>query len=801
MATYLPGPGGPQSSIERSSGGNGESEQMAALTLALEGMSCASCARRIERGLQRLPGVKEASVNFATEKATVLYDPGQVSPALMVEKVEQLGYEALPLGPSAEEGRGGEEDQRSEYVGGDSVSSGGKDTAAAGALGVSEGQRQVDQRRLWLLLMAIALSLPVVVLSMFFMDRFPGENYLLLLLTTPVWAVVGWEFHRNALKNLRHGSATMDTLISAGSTAAYLLSLVATAVPQLADEPTFYDTAALIITLISLGRYLEARARGEAGQAIRRLIGLQPRSAHLLRDGQEHEVPIAAVKPGDLLVVRPGERIPVDGLVVAGHSTVDESMVTGESLPVEKGEGEPLIGATINQSGLLTMRATRVGADTLLANIIRLVEQAQGSKAPVQRLADRVAGIFVPAVLVIALLTFLGWGLVGAMSGGGSVDWIRALIAAVAVLVVACPCALGLATPTAIMVGTGVGAEQGILIKGGESLERIQAVQALLFDKTGTLTRGKPQLTALLALAPWDEAGLLRLTAEVEQGSEHPLARAVVEAAHQRGLSLRRRPEHLTALPGRGLEAVLEGQEILIGGPRLLEERGVGLVEVRPELERLEQQGGTVMLVAVAGRLAGLLALADTLKPGSAEAVRQLQAHGLQLWLVSGDHQRTAQAIAAQVGIPTERVLADLLPAEKAKQVHRLQQQGLTVAFAGDGINDAPALAQADVGIAMGNGSDIALETADIVLVKGNLRSLATALALSRATLRTVKQNLFWAFAYNSVLIPTAILSPLIPFLKEQAPIFAAAAMALSSVSVVGNALRLRRFERWGSER
>nr|BBH92703.1 copper-translocating P-type ATPase [Thermogemmatispora argillosa] len=789
MATYLPGREGPQRSIDQSGGEHCQGEQVASVTLALEGMSCASCARRIERGLQRLPGVKEASVNFATEKATVLYDPGQVSPAVMIEKVEQLGYEALPL-MSAVEGERGKPAEE------ELASGGSQDKAAAGAGEVTEAQQRTARRRLWLLLMAVALSLPVVVLSMFFMDRFPGENYLLFLLTTPIWAVVGWEFHRNALKNLRHGAATMDTLISAGSTAAYLLSFFATVVPQLADEPTFYDTAALIITLIYLGRYLEERARSEAGQAIRRLMGLQPRSAHVLRDGQERGIAITEVRPGDLLIVRPGEQIPVDGLVVAGNSTVDESMVTGESLPVEKGEGDTLIGATINQSGLLTMRATRVGSDTLLANIIRLVEQAQGSKAPVQRLADQVAGIFVPVVLAIALLTFVGWGLAGAMNGLGAAGWIRALIAAVAVLVVACPCALGLATPTAIIVGTGVGAEQGILIKGGESLERIQAVQAILFDKTGTLTRGKPQVTALIALEPWDEAGLLRLAAEVEQGSEHPLARALVNAAHQRGLSLERRPERLTALPGRGLEALLEGQQVLIGGPRLLEERGLELEAVRCDLERLEQEGNTVMLVAVAGRLAGVVALADTLKPGSAEAVRQLQAQGLQLWLVSGDHPRTAQAIAAQVGIPGEHVLAGLLPAEKAEQVRHLQQQGLKVAFAGDGINDAPALAQADVGIAMGNGSDIALETADVVLVKGNLRSLATALALSRATLRTIKQNLFWAFAYNVVLIPTAMLSPLIPFLKEQAPIFAAAAMALSSVSVVGNALRLRRFGR-----
>jgi Cu+-exporting ATPase len=748
------------------------------VALVLEGMTCASCARRIERGLQRLPGVVEASVNFATEQATVQYDPRQVDVAHMLEKVEQLGYRATPLLPAVSE-RGEAREQEG--------------PAPVGGL-----RRALSRRRQAMLILAIALSLPVVLLSMFFMDRFAGENLLLLLLTTPVWALVGWEFHRNALKNLRHTATTMDTLISSGSTAAYLLSVLATFFPQVVGGTTFYDTTVLIITLISLGRYLEARARHSASEAITRLIGLQPKRAHLLHDGREIEVPVEQVRVGDTLLVRPGEKIPVDGRVIAGRSTVDESMVTGESLPVEKGEGAELIGATLNQQGLLYMQATKVGADTLLAGIIRLVEQAQGSKAPIQRLADRVSSFFVPAVLAIALLTLFGWGLVGLATAAGPEGWIRAVVTAVAVLVVACPCALGLATPTAIIVGTGVGAQRGVLIKSAEALERFQAVRAVLFDKTGTLTRGRPTLTAVRALPGWREDEVLRLAALAEQGSEHPLAAAIVEGARARGLALEAGPAQqgvrtLTALPGRGLEAQIGERRLLIGGPRLFQERAISYAHLQEELEHLEQQGQTVMLLAVDDELVGLLAVSDTLKPGAEQALRRLRTQGIEAWLVSGDHQRTALAIAAQVGIAADHVLAGLLPEEKARQVKALQEQGLVVAFAGDGINDAPALAQADVGIAVGNGADVALETADVVLVKGDLNTLALALALSRATLRTIRQNLFWAFAYNALLIPTAVLSPLIPFLREQAPIFAAAAMALSSVTVVSNSLRLRR--------
>ncbi len=762
--------------------------------LALEGMTCATCAMRIEKGLKKVPGVIDANVNLASEQANVIYDPGQTNIEQMVQKVEAVGYKAtqlkraVPLPQPVQE---------------DSVVS-----AFAVALQLEDEltrRRQAEiTRKRNLLILGIVLTLPVVILSMFFMNRFPGENYLLLALTTPVWAVVGWEFHRGAIKNLRHASANMDTLVSLGSTAAYLMSIVATFFPQVVGSVTFYDTTALIITLIFLGKYLEARATGQANEAIHKLIGLQPRVAHVMRNGQEIELPIEQVRVGDKLIVRPGEKIPVDGTVLSGRSSVDESMITGESIPVEKDEGDALIGATINQRGLLHMCATKVGADTVLSGIIRLVEQAQGSKAPIQRLADTISSVFVPVVLLIALLTFIFWSVIGSLyttnaagtMGAASSPWITAIVAAVAVLVVACPCALGLATPTAIMVGTGKGAEKGILIRGGESLERIQAVRALLLDKTGTITNGKPELTDVIALPGRQAGDLLRLAAEAEQGSEHPLAAAIIEGARARELMLGAMPEHFTSLTGRGLQATVEGHVLLLGTRRLFDERSISYEALEQQLETLEQQGKTAMLVAIDGDVVGVLAVADTVKVGSVEAIRQLHAQGLEVWMITGDNQRTAQAIATQVGIPAEHVLAEVLPQDKVNQVKRLQSQGLVVAFAGDGINDAPALAQADAGIAMGTGTDIAMEASDITLVKGNLKSVATALALSRATLRTIKQNLFWAFAYNVILIPTAMLSPLIPFLKEQAPIFAAAAMAFSSVTVVSNSLRLRRFGR-----
>ena len=757
-------------------------------TLALEGMTCASCAMRIEKGLKKLPGILDVSVNLATERASISYDPTRTDLERMVQKVEAVGYKATPQVQPQQETR--ESSLSDAWLPLDSVQQ-------EDELSRRKSAEIVRKRNL--LILGIVLTLPVVILNMFFMNRFPGENYLLLALATPVYAFVGWDFHRGALKTLRHLSANMDTLISLGSTAAYVMSVIATFFPHLIGAMTFYDTAALIVTLIFLGKYLEARAKGQTNEAIKKLIGLQAHTAHVVRAGREVELPIAQVYADDELIVRPGEKIPVDGTVLSGLSSVDEAMITGESIPVEKAVGDPLIGATINQNGLLHMRATKVGADTVLATIIRMVEQAQGSKAPIQRLADTIASIFVPVVLLIATLTFIAWAIIGALTAGPvpgtSNPWIVAIVAAVAVLVVACPCALGLATPTAIMVGTGKGAEQGILIRGGESLERIQAVRAVLLDKTGTITRGKPELTDVIVMAGAESNEVLRLVAGAEQGSEHPLAAALVEGARARGLVLSA-TESLTALAGRGLQASVEGHAVLIGTRRLFDERAISYQELEEQVEMLEQQGKTAMLVAIDGSAAGVVAVADTVKVGSVEAITRLQEQGLSVWMITGDNQRTASAIAAQVGIPAAQVLAEVLPEDKANQVKRLQAQGLIVAFAGDGINDAPALVQADAGIAMGTGTDIAMEASDITLVKGNLKSVATALALSRATMRTIKQNLFWAFAYNVILIPTAMLSPLIPFLRDQAPIFAAAAMALSSVTVVSNSLRLRRFGR-----
>ena len=766
-----------------------EGERSAELNIS--GMTCASCVRRVERALSKVPGVESANVNLATERATVAYDPLTATTADLVAAVERAGYGAEAIAPRALAAVPAAEEPLSE-----------EDAAAI------RRERDIRHRRDTLIL-GIALTVPVLVLSMFFMNRFPGESWLLLALTAPVWGYVGWEFHGTAIRVLRHFGANMDVLVSLGSTAAFLMSVVATVAPQVVGDVTFYDTTALIVTLIYLGRYLEARAKGQTNEAIRRLAGLRANVAHVLRDGRETDVPLAQVRPGDLLLVRPGEKVPTDGEVVAGASAVDESMLTGESLPVEKIPGDAVIGATVNTTGRLEVRATKVGGETVLAGIIRMVEQAQGSKAPIQRLADTVSGVFVPAVLGIAALTFAGWTLAGyvlgfhpqaAMGATVSAPWIVALVAAIAVLVVACPCALGLATPTAIMVATGKGAELGVLIKGGESLERLRAVTAVVLDKTGTITRGKPELTDVEALPGADVGvdGLLRLAAGAESASEHPLARATVAGASARGVvpTPASALEAFEAVPGGGVSARVGSQNVLIGTPKLLAARGVALSdEARARLEALAGSGKTAVVVAVDGRAAGLLAVADTLKPGSREAIAALQQQGLAVWMVTGDNRRTALRVAAEAGIPSEHVLAEVLPGEKAAEVKLLQLDGSVVAFAGDGINDAPALAQADVGVAMGTGTDIAMETAGVALVKGNLRSLGTALRLSRATLRVIKQNLFWAFAYNSILIPLAIASPAIAPLRETAPVFAAAAMALSSVTVVSNSLRLRRFK------
>jgi len=720
--------------------------------LAIGGMTCASCVARVERKLGRLAGVHGASVNLATEKATVTYDPGAVKVAALIGAVEAAGYSANPV-----------------------IEQAGVDQAAA-----EEARRagETRRRRATLILGGVLSALILVLAMVPGLMEFPtagAHNALLALLTLPVWAYVGWDFHRGALRALRHGSANMDTLVSLGSTVAYLYSAVAAV--ALANPVVYFDTAALIITLIYLGKYLEYAARGKTGQAITALMGLRPRTARVERNGVERDLPIEGVVTGDIVLIRPGEAVPVDGTVLAGAGAVDEAMLTGESMPVPKGPGDTVIGATVNGTGYLRIEATRVGRDTTLAGIIRLVEQAQGSKAPVQRLADRISAVFVPAIIGLAGLTFVAWALTGHGLGGS-------LIPAIAVLVVACPCALGLATPTAIMVGTGRGARKGILIKGGESLERIGALTAVVLDKTGTLTMGKPVLTDVVALGALPEATVLRLAAGLERASEHPLGAAVVRGAQDRGLDLPPAPTVFRSITGGGVQGMVDGHEALVGSRRLFTEYGIAPAAAEDHLAALEGAGKTGLLVAIDGQLAGIVAVADTIKEGSAAAVRALRALGLDVTLLTGDNRRVAEAIGRQAGI--ERVIAEVRPEDKAAEITRLQREGQVVAMVGDGVNDAPALAQADVGIAMGTGADVAMAAADITLVTGDPGAVARAIALSRATMRTIKQNLFWAFFYNVILIPLAMLGII-------TPILAAAAMALSSVSVVTNSLRLGR--------
>ena len=790
----------------------------------ITGMTCASCVRRVERALGKTAGVAEANVNLATERATVTYDPAVTTVDALLAAVTKAGYGAEPLAPTPSRNtRAVVVAPAGAAMGDTTLASVGEmdetneDTEGAGAdvYGAPDAltaRRQRDLRhRRNVLALGVALTLPVVILSMFFMGAFPGENWLLLALTAPVWGYVGWDFHRTSIRVLRHFGANMDVLVTLGSTAAFLMSVVATIWPHVVGGVTFYDTTALIITLIYLGKYLEARAKGQASEAIQRLAGLRAKVAHVVRDGREVDLPIERVRVGDILIVRPGEKIPTDGVVLDGASTVDESLLTGESLPVEKAADDAVIGATINQHGMLRMRATKVGAETMLAGVIRLVEQAQGSKAPIQRLADTVAGIFVPAVLGVAALTFVGWLIAGyafgfapqAIMGANTSPWVVALVAAIAVLVVACPCALGLATPTAIMVGTGKGASLGALIRNGEALERMEKVTTVALDKTGTITRGQPELTDL-TLAPNATLGddeALRLIAGAEGASEHPLARAIVAGAQVRGLTPMQPVADFRAIPGGGVVATVAGHAILVGTRTLLRERGVdaaSLAAVEPTLTALESAGKTALLAAVDGALVATLGVADTVKDDSAQAIAELQAAGVAVWMITGDNRRTAQSIAAQVGVASDHVLAETLPGDKATQVERLRKQDADsrhlVAFVGDGVNDAPALAQADIGVALGTGADVAMEAAGVTLVSGSLRGVVTALRLSRATMRIIRQNLFWAFAYNSVLIPLAIASPAIPALQTSAPIFAAAAMALSSVTVVTNSLRLARF-------
>lgn len=794
----------------------------AQVELAIDGMTCASCVRRVERQLERVLGVEDAQVNLATEKATVRYDPVQTTVDALVDAVDAAGYTAHPPTPEATpaeialaiEGmtcascvrRVERSLAKVEGVQQTSVNLATEEAQVQGTAPLPallaaveragyhatavEREHAVDTddlvarqaraaRRRWRdIVIGTIFTVPLLVLGILFMDSFRGESLLMLLLALPVWAYVGRDFHTGAFRALRHGTANMDTLISLGSSVAFLYSAWAAFFQR--GAVAYFDTAAAIITLISVGKYLEARARSSAGEAIKRLAGLNARSARVLYDEVEVEVPLAQVRVGDVLIVRPGEKIPVDGVVLTGVASVYESMITGESVPVPKAEGDQVTGATVNTDGLLNIRTTRVGKDTALARIIRLVEQAQGSKAPAQRTADQISQYFVPAVLIVSLVTYLGWLLTG-HSGT------EAMIAAVAVLVIACPCALGLATPTAIMVGTGRGADNGILIKGGESLERMHQVTEVVLDKTGTITNGRPVVTDVLAFGPEEtertKLDFLQLMASVEAGSEHPLAKAVVERARAENIDPLPVIKSFVAIAGGGVEADADGQHVLIGNQRLLASRGVELDGHRAAIDQLESRGETVMLVSVDGVVTGAVAAADIVKDGSIQAIRDLHNLGLEITMLTGDNPVTARAIGEEVGI--DRVVAEVRPEEKAAEVKRLQNEGRVVAMVGDGMNDAPALAQADAGIAMGTGTEVAMEASDVTLVRGDLRGLALAIQLSRATVRVIRQNLFWAFFYNVILIPLAVFGKI-------SPIFAAAAMALSSVTVVSNSLRLR---------
>ncbi len=792
----------------------GYSVAEATIELPIAGMTCANCAMTIERTLKRMDGVLEASASYASESAHVRYLPTVVTRSDMARKIDEIGYRVI----EAQAGAGESEDDAEQRA--------------------RNAELNDRKRRL---IVGIVLSSIIMVLSMGhdfgLLPHIPARGWILLALTIPVQFWVGWPFLSSAWKAATKAhTANMDTLVALGSLAAFSYSVVVLVLGL--DAHLYFESAAVIITLIMVGKYLEARAKTQTGDAIRKLLSLQAKTARVVRGSvgdrpeQEIELPIDQVEVNDVVIVRPGEKIPVDGVVLSGQSAVDESMVTGESLPVDKGPGDEVIGATINKSGSFRLRATKVGRDSALAQIVRMVQEAQGSRAPIQRLADRVAAVFVPAVISLALIVFLAWYFIG------GVGFTTAMLFAVSVLLISCPCALGLATPTAVMAGAGVGAENGILVKNAEVLETAARLSTVVLDKTGTITEGRPRVTDILNGEGGmmnDESGartldssfiippssFLRLAASAESVSEHPLGQAIVEAARAEGLALSE-PQAFQAVAGGGIIAAVDGHEVMVGTLRLLSERGVGLNGLESEVARLQGEAKTAMLVAIDGQAMGVIAVADTVKPTSREAIDQLHALGVQVAMLTGDNQRTAEAIAQQVGV--DRVLAEVLPGEKAAEVKRLQMvaqhpEGRSseraggaaqaansetdhplIAMVGDGINDAPALAQADIGMAIGTGTDVAIEAADVVLMRGDLRSVPQAIKLSKATMRGIKQNLFWAFFYNVLAIPVAA-GILVPFFGPEYqlnPMIAAGAMAFSSIFVVSNSLRLRRMKLQG---
>jgi Cu+-exporting ATPase len=802
--------------------------------IPVKGMTCVNCAAAIQKDISKLIGVRSANVNYANEKAVVEFDPSVVGLDKFISSINELGYQAvtesvtIPL-IDLDVSRVQELERvlssidgvlkslvnattgtiELEYVPGQigmrdirrTIEKAGfrlpRQVEGRSALEIEREAREKELSELRTkLITSMVLSILVMIGS--FQDMLPLPAvipnrtmwFILFLLATPVQFWAGHHFYQNAWASIKHGSTNMNTLVVVGTSAAYGYSVVLTFFPALLGHyghgGAYYDTATMIITLILFGKYLEARAKTRAGEAIKKLMGLQPRTARVVREGKELDIPIEEVDSGDLIMVRPGEKIPVDGVIRSGASTIDESMLTGESLPVDKKAGDAVIGATINKTGAFTFEATKVGKDTMLSQIIRMVQEAQGSKAPIQRLADYISSIFVPSVISIGLVTFLIWYFFGPTE----YKFTFALLNFIAVLIIACPCAMGLATPTAIMVGTGKGAEHGILFKSAESLERAQKIDTIVLDKTGTLTRGEPRVTDVIH-GGMNEEDILFYAGSAEKGSEHPLGKAIVTAARDQDISLEQADE-FSALPGHGVRAMVKGREILLGNERLMSENKIEFGPLLTDAEKLSLRGKTPMFVAVDRRSAGIIAVADTVKAHSKEAVVKLKDLGLEVVMLTGDNRRTAQAIADELGIT--RVLSEVLPQDKMKTVKELQAEGKIVAMVGDGINDAPALTQADVGIAIGTGTDVAIEASDVTLIKDDLRVVADAMRLSRRTMQTIKMNLFWAFFYNIIGIPVAA-GALYPFFKLLLnPMLASAAMAFSSVSVVSNSLRLRKF-------